>query len=140
MTTACEARAKRGFRKLSFDEAFNEAELEVAIEEELNGPLTDYERQLLEGWRRESANKLSPAISQATSRLDALLRLEARAWMIAHNGMPNIGEFIRYFKALPDTKRRYSGGASRALTDDALRKRLKKLRLISAINWPRTTF
>jgi hypothetical protein len=124
------APAKRGFRRLSFDEAFPLAVEEAELEERLARPLTDVERQQLEARRRGLGNKITPAFRQASARLDSMVRREATAWKAQHAGMPNINAFIRHFQSLPNSKRLYQRGTMQPLSDDAIRKKLRKMGLI----------
>jgi hypothetical protein len=121
------APTKRGFHKLSFDDAYSEAEKAVEIEEKLSGSLASDDRDRLQAELRAIGNKLTPAFRQYSAPFRSEVRKEAKAWMAQRGGaMPNISEFIRHFQSLPSAERLRKFGKL-AATDSAIQKILRDM-------------
>jgi hypothetical protein len=117
---------KRGFRRLSFDEAYPHAERAIEIRERLTGPLSPEDRDSLQAELRAVDNKLTPAFRQSSGPFRSMVRKAAKVWIEQRGGMPNISDFIREFQSREDAVRHRSCGPVPA-SDDAIRKILREM-------------
>lgn len=98
-----------GSRKLTYEDGFDMSVRLFDALEKLENLRDAGEREATEGeicWMRA---KITPPARMAAATFHAAVIREARSWIGAHGGMPNIGAFIDYFRTLPTSERRYAG-------------------------------
>jgi hypothetical protein len=119
--------ARRGFKLLSFDEAWPIVLEHSETQVELRKPLSGSERSRLRLKLRSLDNKITPAARQYYAPFESMVRSEAHAWISRHGGMRNISEFIRHFRSLSCAWRvRSQSGKTVAAGAEAIREILKK--------------
>lgn len=119
-------RAKTGFRRLSFDEAYSVALDQLDALAELRKPLSKDARMSARKKLRSINNRITPAARQSSAAFESAVLSEAMAWIRRHGDMRNIGDFIRHFQSLACAKRvRWKSGSATPATDDAVRKILR---------------
>ncbi len=118
---------RRGFRRLSFEEAWPKAVDHFIALEAAEVATTPEECERFNATAKSLGNRISPAAKQAVSPMIADIRREVSEWKRTHPGPLNVSQFIAHFSSLPQSVRHYRAGGTSPLKPDALRKILRRL-------------